>query len=1379
MPLDTTLIENRIEQAMRCDQFRLRRELKNLRRDDCSPEQLDGFRDALEASVALREQRAASIPEISYPEDLPVSAHRGRIVDLIRSNQVVIVCGETGSGKSTQLPKLCLEAGLGASGMIGHTQPRRIAARSIAARISDELSSPLGELVGFKIRFDDKSSPTSLIKLMTDGILLAETQSDRFLEQYDAIILDEAHERSLNIDFLLGILHRILQKRKDLRLIITSATIDADRFANHFGEAGKVAVAGEEPKVTPAPIITVEGRSYPVDIRYLSENEVIPGDGDRGVSMSAHVCAGLDEVFADGPGDVLVFLPTERDIRETARHIGGHLRRQGYEKQTDLLPLYARLPASEQQKIFQGSPRRRIVLATNVAESSLTVPGIRYVIDTGTARISRYSARSKVQRLPIEAVSRASAAQRAGRCGRVGPGVCIRLYDEDDYQSRDAFTTPEIRRTNLASVILQTMMLRLGSIDEFPFLDAPRPEAIREGYRTLHEIGAINDHNELTSVGRTLGSIPVDPRVGRMIIEADRRGCLPEVLVIAAALEIQDPRVRPPERKEAADAAHAQFVDSRSDFLSYLRLWRFYRELQGSLSRSRFTRACQKHFLSPNRLREWADVHRQLRALIPQIREKSDSRRRSNRRGKKHDQTKGPSLSDPRVLAADAPDQPSVEENLYTSIHQSLLTGLLSGVATAGDRHEYTGIGGQQFYLWPGSGVFEGKPKWIVAGELVETTKQYVRNVARIDQSWLEPLAEHLVKRNYFDPFWSRKAQSAMCYERVTLFGLPIVVKRRKPLAPIDPDTSRRMLIEQGLIAGELESRARFYAHNQQLRDVIARLADKTRRRDLIVDDYRVDHFYQSRIPTDVVDRPALERLDKETAAPEWASYFQSEADVVDWLGSPTEMTDDADSLYMRPSDLLPDLVEALDPEAFPDHLSIGPTDLPLSYNFDPSSSSDGVSITIPKVVLAQVSEDRLGWLIPGLLHDKIVGLIKALPKRIRRNLVPAADTATKIIEELGEDVGRVPFMPTICDRLSRVADMPIRSDDFDEGKLSDSWNFFVRVVDDDGKAVAEGRDIRELQYELGSSESDDGEATAGSADDQSDDAFHEDGLKDFTLDDLPQSVTRQRGGVRVALFPALLDRGDNVSVRLLDNKQVAQRKTTQGVIRLFALAEKGELNKQIKWMPGLREAGIFLAPVLSADSIKQSLIDLLANIAFVERKPSIRTRDEFQQRRKTRGESIAMAAQEVAKLLMPLAEQYHEVRLMLEKCKAGHLDYARKDIRIQLQSMFGEGFLTATSLEQLKQYPRYLKAICQRLDKITSSGGRDREAAEIIERFREDHENRLTDPRQDRALLDEYRWMIEELRVSLFAQSLGTAIKVSPQRLEKLMTKMDKAASA
>ena len=1320
---------------MRIDRSRLQRARKRISREE--------FDKRLRGSIHLREARVAAMPKLEYPAELPISAHRDEIVQLIRDHQVIVVCGETGSGKSTQLPKLCLEAGFGREAMIGHTQPRRLAARSIAARLSEELETSLGQQVGYQVRFGDQTGPETLIKLMTDGILLAETQSDRDLDAYDVIIIDEAHERSLNIDFLLGFLRRLQSKRADLRIIITSATIDAERFAEHFAsESG------------PAPIVNVEGRGYPVEMRYLPWEEVVD-DEQRGYDLSRHVIAGIEATSRGGGvgGDTLVFLPTERDIREVSHRVAGHYQRLGLANRVDLLPLYSRLPQSEQQRIFHpDSGKRRIILATNVAESSLTVPGIRSVVDAGTARISRYSPRSKLQRLPIEPVSRASADQRAGRCGRVGPGVCVRLFSADDYDSRDAFTTPEIRRTNLAAVVLQMKTLQLGSLDEFPLLDPPRPESVREGIRTLLELGALDDRQELTDIGRKLGRMPVDPRVGRIILAADEFGVLPEVLPIAAALEIQDPRDRPPEKRQAADEAHSQFADPRSDFLSYLRLWRYYNEARDAYGRGKLTRVLRQQFLSPTRMREWSDVYRQLREMAAvTLGTSAKSRKKIGQVRYNEDETE------------------IVDGDRYTAIHQSLLAGLLSGVAMAGDKNEYSGAGGLKLYLWPGSGVFASKPKWIVAAELVETAKQYARTVAQIQPQWIEAVGAHMLKRSHSDPHWSRKSGGAFCYQRASLFGLPVVARRRLPLPPIDPATARDLLIEHGLVEQELTTNAKFVRHNRGLRQAVAELAAKTRRRDLVIDDYQVAGFYQSRLPLDVSDRGRLEKFDRSVEEPAWAKELRSAAGVSQWLAQPPQIPADETTPYMRVEDLIESTSEAISPDAFPDELSVGNSKLPLRYRFEPGGERDGVSLRIHQSALAQVSDERLGWLVPGLLRPKLMAMIKSLPKRLRRNLVPAADVADRIAEELMPSFGQVPFLPAVCEAMSRHAETEITAADFQREKLDDAQEFLVEVVDDTGQEVARGRELAPLKQQLAphTAVAEVPEQTA-----QSEDWFRE-SMTSFEIDELPAEVVRSRGGVRVAQYPALVDRGDAVATALFADAATAEMAMRQGTTRLFAIAEVKELRRQVRWMPNFERIKINLSGTISAAAIEPSLIDLLARLAFVENESLVRTRDEFEGRRKQRGQRIAGAAQEVAGWLGELGDSAFAVRQQLEETAGGPFAAVLADIETQLSWLTPEAFLSAVPWAWLKHYPRYLEAIVYRLDKLRSgSSSRDAENASVVHNLWDRWLASLPEPdRTPTAQADsEFRWMMEELRVSLFAQPLGTAVKVSPQRCEKLL---------
>jgi ATP-dependent helicase HrpA len=1300
-----------------------------------------------DGETAHRRRLAIESLDLSVPADLPIAAHRDAIVDLLRQRSTIVVSGETGSGKSTQLPKLCLAAGLGQTGLIGHTQPRRLAAQSIASRLAEELQTPLGEHVGFKIRFTDRTRPETLVKLMTDGILLAETQSDRDLNAYDAVIIDEAHERSLNIDFLLGYLKRLRQIRPRLRTIITSATIDAERFSEHFADDSG-----------PAPIVVVEGRSYPVEIRYRPWEELSSSESDgenRNYDLARHVIDGIDEVIGCGPGDVLVFLPTERDIREVSHRVGGHLRRTGRLGQIDLLPLYARLPQSEQTKIFnpKGS-LRRIIFATNVAESSLTVPGIRYVVDAGLARISRYSPRSKVQRLPIEPVSQASARQRAGRCGRVAAGVCVRLFSAEDFESRDAYTTPEIRRTGLASVILQTKILRLGSVDEFPFLDPPRPEAVREGYRTLFEIGALDDRRRLTAIGRRLGRLPVDPRVGRMILAAIENGVLPEILVIAAGLEIQDPRERPPDKKQAADQAQSIFQDANSDFLSYLKIWRFYHQQRETLSRNQLQKACRYRFLSYQRLRQWSDVYRQLRDMVRALRVERTS-----------------GIAEPRVdVDFENPQHPIMDANRYQLVHQSLLAGLLSGVAMLGDNSEYTGAGNLKLFLWPGSGVFASKPKWIVAAELVETSKQFARCVARIQPEWIETVAPHLTKASYSDPHWGAKQAGAFCYQRVTLFGLPIVTRRKLPLAPIDPTTARTLLIQHGLVQQEMPTRARFVDHNRRLQQSIADLAAKTRRRDLVVDAYALENFYDDRLPPDVVDRARLEKWDRDLPPPTWAKRLKDAGDLARWMEAPPPIDEsDNQTPYLRPEILTGQFTTDLRAEAFPDSLQVGETRLPLEYRYEPGAGDDGVTVTIPKAALAQVSDHRLGWLVPGLLEDKVLALIKSLPKRIRRNLVPAADTARRVVSNLDQDAGNVPFMPTVCQLLSQLAEMPISPHDFDQSKLADHLHFHVRVVDDEGKPLASGRSIAAVREDLQLTDGDEDDSLPDS-DDGAD--IEAKGWTTFAAEDLPAEAIRVRGGVRVAHFPALVDTGNAVDVRYFGQRAVAEVAHHRGLTRLFAIAEKKEIRSQVRWLPDLERSRMLMAHRIPAGEFESQLSDLVARRGFVDGEPIIRTRNEFESRRSERGKRIAIAIQEIAQWLPDLATAIHSVRVLLESATAAHLQYAVQDVGDQVSALLIEDFIRDTPWNWLEQYPRYFRAIEYRFDKLRSGNlDRDREWTQMVNDFRQrigQAEDPADESRTQKS--EELRWMLEELRVSLFAQPLGTAIKISPQRIEKML---------
>ncbi len=1292
-----------IPRAMASDRHRLRRQLRRFEQlRDGGQQSERGWQrwlSELQASIELLERRRQGVPAVSYDPELPITSRVGEIRDAIRDprHPVLIVCGETGSGKSTQLPKICLEAGRGIERRIGHTQPRRIAARTVAARIADELQLPLGREVGYQVRFADSTQPETYIKLMTDGILLAETQGDRFLDQYDTLILDEAHERSLNIDFLLGYIQQLLPRRPDLQLIITSATIDADRFREHF----RSPVTGE-----PAPVIEVSGRMYPVELRYQPPEEEA-GDDER--ELEQVIAQTVVELCGSGPGDILVFLPTERDILATAKVLRGRAA-GGAGTAFEILPLYARLSAREQNRVFQTGSKRRVVLATNVAESSLTVPNIRFVIDAGTARIRHYSPRRKVQRLPIQAISQASADQRAGRCGRVGPGICVRLYSEEDFLARDRETLPEIRRTNLAAVILQTRALQLGELEDFPFLDPPRPEAVREGYRTLYELGALDQRRRLTPRGRLLARLPVDPRIGRMILAAADLGCLHELLVLAAVLEIQDPRERPQDKQQAADEAHAQFAHPDSDFLALLNLWTFYHQLRGTLSRNQLRKACRQNFLSYNRLREWLDMYRQLKQW-------------SEEAGLRTAAATG-SLDDPQR---------------YAAIHQALLSGMLANVAQRGEGYEYVGAGGTRYHLWPGSGVFASKPAWIVAAELIETSRTFARTAARVDPRWIEPLAEHLVKRTYSDPHWSRRAGAAMAYERVTLFGLTLVSRRRVPYGPIDPAAARELLIREGLLDGQTRLRARFLKHNRALLEELDQWATRSRRSELFVGQQWQFDFYDQRLPAEAVDVASLER----------------------WLRSAPAAAKAA--LEMQREQLWGSSEPGAADVAFPERLDCGPTRLPLEYRFEPGEEQDGVTLVVPQAALNQVDAGQLGWLVPGLLEEKVLALIRSLPKSLRRNLVPAPDTARQVVRQLR--FGEGTFLATVARSLGQIGGQPVAPADFQLEKIPPHLHMNVRVVDEQGKTLSASRDVEQLQHELQ-------EQVSASFAQIHDRRWHRDGLVAWEWEELPARVAYHHGGLELLGYPMLVDRGPDVSLRLAETPEQAASQTRGGLRRLISLSENRELRAQVAWLPGLEQWKLQASGVIGARDLEQQLAQRLADRAFLDGHPPPRTADEFQEMLQRGRKRIAGAVQDLTPRMRNLWEACHQARLALEQPIPARSHYAVDDMRDQLAELTRSDFLVETPWSWLEQYPRYFQAICQRLEKLKAGGQtRDRQGYDTLRPFLERWRQREAERPEGRShhpAAEEFRWMLEEFRVSLFAQQLGTAISVSAPRLEK-----------
>ena len=1285
-----------VEACMLLHRHGFRRRLKGLARlspDD--PAFADGvarLRRQMDDSIALAERRRQTLPRPDFPPELPISEHRREIGQLIRAHQVIVLCGETGSGKSTQLPKICLALGRGVFGRIGHTQPRRIAARALASRISAELGTAPGTAVGHKVRFHDHVQPETQVKLMTDGILLAEIQRDRYLNEYDTLIVDEAHERSLNIDFLLGYLKQLLPKRPDLKLIITSATIDPERFSQHFGGA---------------PVVNVSGRTWPVEVRYRPPAE--EGGGERGEPMQQAILDAVDELSRADRGDILVFLSGEREIRETAESLRKHRLQR-----TEVLPLYARLGPAEQGRIFNPGGQRRIILATNVAETSLTVPGIRYVIDAGYARISRYSHRSKVQRLPVERISRASADQRKGRCGRVAEGICIRLYSEEEYLSRPEFTEPEILRTNLASVILQMKLLGFGEIESFPFVDAPDRRLIRDGYRILEEIGAVTGDRRVTRLGRQLARLPVDPRIGRMLLEAAHTHCLNEVLVIAAALSVQDPRDRPMDRREAADEVHLRFRDEQSDFLTLLNLWRELEQQRRHLSRRKFQRWCRDHFLSWTRVQEWRDIHHQLRGQLHEM------GYRENQAGAG-----------------------------YEEIHKALLSGLLShvGFRASGKEREYLGGRNSRFLIFPGSGLFGRQPKWVVAAELVETTRLYARQVAMIRPEWVESLAGHLVKHSWSEPHWEKRRGQVAAYERVTLFGLTLVPRRKVNFGPVDPAQAREIFIRSALVERDFHSRAPFWRHNLELIEYLEGLEQKARRRDLLVDEERIYAYYDRRIPEGIYSTPRFEK----------------------WLRGATRRQPKL--LHMRLQDLLRPEAGEVSEQAFPDHLDVNGTPLPLRYHFDPGQPADGVTLRIPIGILNQVSEERCQWLVPGLLKERVIALMRGLPKSLRRAFVPIPDHAEACLRAL--QPGERPLVQALGEQLKAMTGVHVPEDAWDESRLPDHLRMNFVLLDDDGRRLAAGRDLAALKRRYGN-------RGRGGFKGLADPSLEREGLRDWEVGELPASLTLERGGIRLQGFPALVDEGDSVALRILDSEAGAAAAHRAGVRRLLMLRLSREMRHLKKNLPGLQRMGLVHARLPAAPEglaqprkpdLEAELTALILDRTFLDERPEIRDGGAFRQRvDQCRGELMGHA-EEVLELVGRILERYQRVRQLLGEANRINWMATVADVGGQLDRLLYQGFLQQTPWRRLRHFPRYLQAIELRLEKLEHAAARDQKLLQQMQgawHKWQQWDGKVRSSGRADPRIDELHWLFEELRVSLFAQQLGTDGPVSLQRIEK-----------
>ncbi len=1286
------LLQN-LDHAMIADRHSVRRQLHELRKRP-DEAKLAQWAERVQASCAQVTARQQSVPLVRYDDSLPIAAKRDEIKKALAEHQVLVIAGETGSGKTTQLPKICLELGRGSHGLIAHTQPRRIAARSVAARVAEELGTPLGGLVGYQVRFEDQSDANTLVKLMTDGILLAETQHDRFLERYDTIIVDEAHERSLNIDFLLGYLKTLLHRRPELKLIITSATIDLERFSKHFDNA---------------PIIEVSGRTFPVETWYrplTSEQDEEGNPIEDDLTVDQAILATLDELAqhergqGKGPGDVLIFLPGEREIRDAAEIL-----RKAQLRHTEILPLYARLSPAEQQRIFQPHAGRRVVLATNVAETSLTVPGIRYVIDTGTARISRYSYRAKVQRLPIEAVSQASANQRKGRCGRVEPGICVRLYSEEDFNSRPAFTDPEILRTNLAAVILQMLHLRLGAIDAFPFIEPPDGKAISDGFNLLQELSAVNRENQLTPVGRQLARLPIDPRLGRMLLEGARLGSLQEVLIVTSALSVQDPRERPPERQQAADQAHAQWKDVDSDFAALVNLWRGFEEQRQALTANPLRNWCRKQFLNYLRLREWRDAHRQL-ALIC------------------------------RELQLTVNKEPCD----YPKLHKAVLSGLLSQIGHKTEDGDYQGARQRRFWVHPSSGIGRKRPQWVMAAELVETTKLYARVVARIEPDWIEPLAGHLIKKNHFEPHWEKKRGQVVAYEQITLYGLILVGRRPVHFGPIDPATSRELFIREALVGGEIQSRAKCLAANKRLLETLDALEAKARRRDILADEETLYAFYEARLPAEIHQTATFD------------SWYR--------MGSQK----DPNLLIMREEDVLAREASEVTAAQYPDSLQVGQLRLPLTYHFEPNHPRDGVTVRVPAPLLPSLPGERLEWLVPGLLEAKCVALIRNLPKALRKNFVPVPDFVKAALARMTFGQGALP--QALGHELLRMTGARVPDDAWDESVslVEGHLRMNIEVVDGQGKFLGEGRDLAELTARFAAA-SQAALAVPG-------DAKSEQPVQAKAFSEVKPTAQQKIAGLSMTVYPALVEDNGTVREGRFSTQAEADFQHRRALQRLL-LQQLAEPAKFLRGkLPGLTELGLLYRDMGRVDALVEDILLASLDSCILDGEPVLpREGAALAALAERKRGSWAEHAERLARQTLEVLKLWHG----LQKRFKGKIDLSQavalNDIKQQLGNLVYPGFVRETPAVWFKELPRYLRAIELRLEKLGSQVQKDRvwsgELANLWAQYKARADKHAQEGKRDEQLAL-YRWWLEEYRVSLFAQQLGTKVPISDKRLSK-----------
>ena len=1236
-----------------------------------------------QARLRVENRKSAVQNPIVFPESLPVSQRKAEIEKLLSEHQVIVVAGETGSGKTTQLPKMCLELGFGNLGTIGHTQPRRIAARSVAARIAEELQTELGDLVGYKVRFNDHISDNTQIKLMTDGILLAEIQTDRFLNQYSCLIIDEAHERSLNNDFILGYLKQLLPRRPDLKVIITSATIDVERFSKHFNNA---------------PIIEVSGRTYPVEVRYRPVAEEDDQDQLQGILNA------VDELQAEGRGDILIFMNGEREIRDTAEA----LQKQNL-KHTEILPLFARLSAQEQNKIFHPSGLNRIVLATNVAETSLTVPGIKYVIDPGTARISRYSYRTKVQRLPIEPISQASANQRKGRCGRVSEGICIRLYSEEDFNNRPEFTDPEILRTNLASVILQMTALGLDDIEAFPFVDAPDKRHIQDGVKLLEELGAFEtvqtksgEKRRLTTIGRQLSQLPVDPRLAKMLLSAVDFGSVYEVMIIVSALSIQDPRERPTDKQQASDEKHRRFADKKSDFLAFLNLWNYVQEQQKELTKNQFRRQCQKDFLNYLRIREWQDIYQQIRLAVREM---------------------GLPINSERAE--------------YQQIHTALLSGLLSHIGLKeAEKQQYLGARNAHFAIFPNSVLFKKQPKWVMAAELVETSKLWGRMVAEIEPEWIEPLAEHLTKKSYSEPRWSKSRGAVIADEKVSLYGVPIVAARPVNYGSIDPTVSREIFIQSALVEGDWNTKHKFFKQNQQLIREVEELEHKSRRRDILVDERTLFEFYDQRIGTDVVSQKHFDT---------WWKKAEKQ---------------DPELLNFERSFLINDDAEQVSKLDFPNFWHQGNLKLKLTYQFEPGTDADGVTVHIPLPLLNQVEMTGFDWQIPGLREELVIALIKSLPKSYRRNFVPAPNYAQAF---LGRAVPlEKPLLDTLIYELRRMTGVTVEAEHWHWEQIPSHLKMTFRVVDENGKKIAESMNLDELKFSLKDRVQESISAVA-------DDGIEQSGLHIWSFAELPQCYEQKQRGFSVKAFPAIVDEKDAVGIKLFETEFEQAVAMQRGLRRLLLLNVPSPIKYLHEKLPNKAKLGLYFTPFgrvldLIDDCIACAVDKLIADFGGF-----VWNEEGFDKLRDFVRENVNEVTVDIAQKVEQILTLTHQLNQRLKGKMDFTMAFTLSDMKSQISGLIYQGFVQKSGYARLPDLLRYLQAIDKRMDKLAQDVNRDRAVMLRVEQVQQAYQQLLAKLPKSQPISDEVaeiRYMIEELRVSLFAQQLGTKYQVSEKRV-------------